>query len=241
MKYQNLGFVYAIEPALKRVFSGEKLKEAFLRHIEIFNTQPYMASFVIGNVIGMEEKNVEPQKIVEIKQSLACAYAAIGDRIFWARLRISVYLLTLILCFFALLSEKIENNYAIFLSLIIPTILYATFSIYIRFVGIKKGYSCAGSGVCGLDFIDWNKIVRISSRINYLLMLSILVPAAFYFLRYRSRFLSDKIFAGEVAFVAFCVAIQRYFKEKKKPLTYSLASCLVAAMFFAILKEFFLR
>lgn len=241
MKYQNLGFIYAIEPALKQIHSGEGLKKAYLRHIEIFNTQPYMAGFVIGNTIGMEERirEIGEAQLVKIKQSLACAYASIGDRIFWARLRISVYLSTILLYLFLSAIESVGPVKSAFLALVLPTAAYMAFSIYVRWAGLKRGYSCSGSGTCGLDFIDWNRVIRLSSRINYLAAVAIMVSALFAAFIYRTGFSGggNGLFAEELVFVSACVGIQRYFKGKKKPLTYTIAVCFAAAFFFAMFRK----
>src|SRR5512144_3368608 len=55
-RMQTLGFAYAIEPALRKLYSyqneyGERLKV----HLEYFNTQPYFASFIIGAAVRLEE------------------------------------------------------------------------------------------------------------------------------------------------------------------------------------------
>lgn len=241
MKYQNLGFVYAIEPAIREIHRGEELKKAYLRNTEIFNTQPYMASFVIGNTIGMEERiaQIGESQLVKIRQSLACAYASIGDRIFWARLRISVYLSTILLYLFFSVIEAVSPVKSAFLSLALPTAAYMSFSVYVRWVGLKRGYSCSGSGTCGLDFIDWNRIIRLFSRINYMADIAIMVSALFAAFIYRIGFSAgnNKLFGEELVFVAACVGTQRYFKGRKKPLTYAIAACFVLAFFFALFRK----
>jgi mannose PTS system EIID component len=94
-RFQNLGFAYCLQPALEKIYPDrEKLKAALLRHLQIFNTQPYMASFVLGNVAGIEERaaaSADPEAALKpmpgVKQALASSFASIGDRIFWGRLK----------------------------------------------------------------------------------------------------------------------------------------------------------
>lgn len=240
MKFQNLGFIFALQPALKRIHRGESLKQAYLRHLEIFNTQPYMAGFVLGNVVAMEEKNLEDKQISKIKQSLACAYASIGDRIFWARLRISVYLATIFLYFLFTVLQIFSPLKSAFVALALPTIFYSLFSIYIRAVGLKRGYACGGSGSCGLDFLNWNKIIKTASQANFLALLAILFYGLFAVLVYRTGFSKENnIFAFEFLFVVSAVLAQRHFRAQKKPLAWTLAACFAGAFLFALLKKLF--
>ncbi|MDO8805231.1 MAG: PTS system mannose/fructose/sorbose family transporter subunit IID, partial [Elusimicrobiota bacterium] len=52
-----LGFAFCLQPALEKIYQDkDALKAALLRHLQLFNTQPYMASFVLGNVASLEEK-----------------------------------------------------------------------------------------------------------------------------------------------------------------------------------------
>ncbi|MEW6042273.1 MAG: PTS system mannose/fructose/sorbose family transporter subunit IID [Elusimicrobiota bacterium] len=96
-RFQNMGFYFSIYPVLIRIWkTPSELKQAFLRHISIFNTQPYMSGFVLGNVWKMEEKMSDAdgidrdryeKEILNIKKALASSFASIGDRIFWGRLK----------------------------------------------------------------------------------------------------------------------------------------------------------
>ena len=44
-RMQNLGFLYSLMPVLKKLYPREQdLREAQARHLELFNSQPYMVS-----------------------------------------------------------------------------------------------------------------------------------------------------------------------------------------------------
>jgi mannose/fructose/N-acetylgalactosamine-specific phosphotransferase system component IID len=46
---QSLGFSYALLPVLKKLYPDRAEFEARLRlHMEYFNTQPYLAAFILG-------------------------------------------------------------------------------------------------------------------------------------------------------------------------------------------------
>lgn len=94
---QGLGFLLGVEPFLRRLHpSPERYREAALRHLEPFNTQPYMAGFALGMVGGMEEDLVRltedqrpaaEERIRQMKRAFGAALAALGDPFFWGALR----------------------------------------------------------------------------------------------------------------------------------------------------------
>jgi PTS system mannose-specific IID component len=89
---QNLGFAYAIEPALRALYpERERLEEALRRHLGFFNCHPYMAAAILGGAINHEERvaaGLEPPESPQnYKQTLQGPLAAIGDGFFWTALR----------------------------------------------------------------------------------------------------------------------------------------------------------
>jgi mannose PTS system EIID component len=90
-RMQNLGFAFAILPLARRMGKDEKSISSFLvRHLEYFNTNPYLSGAVLGSVIALEtddEHNDHTSDISRLKKSLMGPYAAIGDSFFWGSLR----------------------------------------------------------------------------------------------------------------------------------------------------------
>jgi PTS system mannose-specific IID component len=89
---QNLGFAYAIDPALRRLFADETAREAALqRHLCFFNCHPYMAAAILGGAIHHEEKVAAGQEPgaapLVYKATLQGPLAAVGDGFFWTGLR----------------------------------------------------------------------------------------------------------------------------------------------------------
>lgn len=89
---QNLGFLHAILPALRRVHRGEALLEAARRHAAYFNTHPYMVGYILGVSIRLEEdlaagRETNPKVVGLIKNRMAGPLAALGDALFWETLR----------------------------------------------------------------------------------------------------------------------------------------------------------
>jgi PTS system mannose-specific IID component len=89
---QNLGFAYAISPALRELYPDPAAREeAVRRHLGFFNCHPYMAAPILGGAIHHEEKVARgeepPSRPVQYKQTLQGPLAAIGDGFFWTALR----------------------------------------------------------------------------------------------------------------------------------------------------------
>jgi mannose PTS system EIID component len=89
---QNLGFAYAIDPALRRLYVDPGARNAALRrHLATFNCHPYTAAAIVGGAIHHEERvaaGEEPTGApLEYKQVLQGPLAAVGDGFFWAGLR----------------------------------------------------------------------------------------------------------------------------------------------------------
>jgi len=89
---QNLGFAYAIDPALRRLYADPgKRNEALRRHLATFNCHPYTAAAIVGGAIHHEERvaaGAEPSGApLAYKQVLQGPLAAVGDGFFWAGLR----------------------------------------------------------------------------------------------------------------------------------------------------------
>jgi mannose/fructose/N-acetylgalactosamine-specific phosphotransferase system component IID len=91
-RMQSLGFAFAIEPVLRKLYPEQTEYESRLRiHLEYFNTQPYLASFILGAVIRMEEDRANDRKVSEnvtdLKAALMAPLGALGDTFFWGALK----------------------------------------------------------------------------------------------------------------------------------------------------------
>ncbi len=89
---QNLGFAYAIDPALRKLYADPaKRSEALGRHLRFFNCHPVMAAAILGGAIHHEERVAAGQEPgsgpLQYKQTLQGPLAAVGDGFFWTALR----------------------------------------------------------------------------------------------------------------------------------------------------------
>lgn len=91
-RMQNLGWAFCLEPALRELYPDPTLRQAALkRHLELFNTHPYMAGYVLGAALKAESEAASGlasvDLVADIKTRLSPALAAVGDSFFWAALR----------------------------------------------------------------------------------------------------------------------------------------------------------
>jgi len=91
-RMQSLGFAYAIEPFLRRLYPDTKEYESRLKlHLEYFNTQPYLAAFILGAALRLEYERTSGHKydsdVAELKTALMAPLGALGDSFFWGALK----------------------------------------------------------------------------------------------------------------------------------------------------------
>ncbi|WP_331828689.1 PTS mannose transporter subunit IID [Candidatus Blochmannia sp. SNP] len=94
-RMQALGFCFTMIPIIKRLYPkrSENQKEAIKRHLEFFNTHPYVAAPILGVTMAMEEQKangattIDNASINGLKIGLMGPLAGVGDPIFWGTAR----------------------------------------------------------------------------------------------------------------------------------------------------------
>lgn len=92
-RMQNGGWCYAIIPAIKKLYKTKEERSAALkRHLEFFNTHPYIASPVMGVTLALEEDRangaaVDDTAIQGVKVGMMGPLAGVGDPVFWFTIR----------------------------------------------------------------------------------------------------------------------------------------------------------
>ena len=93
-RMQSMGFCVSMIPTIKRLYSKKEDQAAALkRHLEFFNTQPWVGSAIMGVTAAMEQerangaKDVDDAAISGVKVGLMGPLAGVGDPIFWGTLR----------------------------------------------------------------------------------------------------------------------------------------------------------
>ncbi|EHI75075.1 mannose-specific phosphotransferase system component IID high [Streptococcus criceti] len=92
-RMQNGGVAYTFIPAIKKLYSSKEDRAAALkRHLEFFNTHPFMANPIFGVTLALEEErangaNVDDAAISGVKVGMMGPLAGAGDPLFWFTLR----------------------------------------------------------------------------------------------------------------------------------------------------------
>ncbi|WPG25421.1 PTS system mannose/fructose/sorbose family transporter subunit IID [Enterococcus faecium] len=88
-RMQNGGWAFSMIPAIKKLYKTKEDRAAALeRHLEFFNTHPYVASPIIGVTLALEEERangapVDDVTIQGVKVGMMGPLAGIGDPVFW--------------------------------------------------------------------------------------------------------------------------------------------------------------
>ena len=92
-RMQNGGVAYTLIPAIKKLYSKKEDRAAALkRHLEFFNTHPFMANPIFGVTMALEEEransaDVDDAAISGVKIGMMGPLAGAGDPLFWFTLR----------------------------------------------------------------------------------------------------------------------------------------------------------
>ncbi|EOS7668798.1 PTS mannose/fructose/sorbose transporter family subunit IID [Enterococcus hirae] len=92
-RMQNGGWAFSMIPAIKKLYkTKEERTVALKRHLEFFNTHPYIASPILGVTLALEEERangapVDDVAIQGVKVGMMGPLAGVGDPVFWFTVR----------------------------------------------------------------------------------------------------------------------------------------------------------
>jgi PTS system mannose-specific IID component len=179
-RYLSYGVAYALLPVLRKIYPvSEERAQALSRHLEYFNTHPYMASFVLGAVIRMEgEKQQLPrpkqkqkeEEISALKVGMMGPIAAMGDNLFWATIRpyCGLIAVTLVLS----RSFQVKGQYWIIPLLFL--LVYNVAHVGLRLMGFLQGYRHGDQVVLTLRKFGFQEAIR-GLKLASILLLGVLV------------------------------------------------------------------
>lgn len=135
-RMQALGFCFSMVPVIRRLYpeNSEERKQAIKRHLEFFNTQPFVAAPVLGVTMAMEEQRangapIDDGAINGLKVGLMGPLAGVGDPIFWGTAR----------PVFAALGAGIAMSGSL-LGPILFFVLFNLVRLLVRYYGVAYGY-----------------------------------------------------------------------------------------------------
>ncbi|MBQ7496865.1 MAG: PTS mannose transporter subunit IID [Selenomonas sp.] len=158
-RMQAAGYCFGMVPILRRLYHGEELKQAIKRHLEFYNSQPFVTAPIIGITAAMEEKKANgadiPDGVINgIKVGMMGPLAGVGDPIFWGTLRP--------------ITAALGASFALTGSIAGPLIFFILFNavrLAIRWYGIKYGYA---KGTDVVQDIAGNKLQKITESASIL-------------------------------------------------------------------------
>ncbi len=133
-RMQALGYCFAMVPVIKRLYTGDERKQAIKRHLEFFNTQPFVTAPILGVTAAMEEQkangaDIDDGAINGLKIGLMGPLAGVGDPIFWGTLRP--------------VAAALGASIALTGSILGPILFFVIFNavrLAIRYYGVSYGY-----------------------------------------------------------------------------------------------------
>ena len=162
-RMQTLGFAYAMLPVLRRLYPDGAERASRLKvHMEYFNTQPYLAAFILGAAARLEQERAAGRGTGTYRRSNRpshgplgrSATASSGDRSNPLRQR------SLWRCFMA----------GAWWAPLLFLVVYNTFHLVIRAGVFLAGYRTAGDAAALLDTYSFTKMARLFKAISLSLL-----------------------------------------------------------------------
>ncbi|HHX07457.1 MAG TPA: PTS mannose transporter subunit IID [Erysipelothrix sp.] len=183
-RMQALGFLYSMVPTIRELYpdaNDPNRKDAIARHLEFFNTQPFVTAPILGIVLAMEEQraagaDIDDAAINGIKVGMMGPLAGVGDPIFWGTLRPVV--------------GAFAAGFAMQGSIMGPLIFFVVFNavrLGFRAWGLKYGYEKGGElikdvsggvlrkitvGASVLGLFIMGALIQLSTSVNFSFVVS---------------------------------------------------------------------
>ena len=92
-RMQNGGWCYSLIPAIKKLYpQKDDQAKALKRHLEFYNTHPYVSAPVMGVTLALEEERANGMPVTDtaiqgVKVGMMGPLAGVGDPVFWYTVR----------------------------------------------------------------------------------------------------------------------------------------------------------
>lgn len=173
---QNLGFIYAIEPGLRRIYrDSDDLRAARERYITHYNTHPFWTPLLLG-IFLHEEENIRrglvpARALTSIKDTASYTLSAIGDSVFTGTL------LPLWAIGSACLVVSGHTGLALFFTILLFALLQV-FRLYTFVLGLRNGMTALAQ-VRRFRLIDWGQRFKIANAVLLAVFLRLVAPEGF--------------------------------------------------------------
>jgi len=161
---QNLGLLTTLLPWLNRQERDTEQDRLFCRrYYEFFNTNPYLANFLVGGLLRLESERrdgggLPPGLSQTFRDSLGRAFASIGDQLFWLGLRPAA---TMAICLLGL------NG--LWPAVLVLVAAFALWQMALRWYSLGRGYRLGMDIIEVLDNPVWHRAVALATRSAVLL------------------------------------------------------------------------
>jgi PTS system mannose-specific IID component len=159
-RMQNLGWAYCMQPVIQKLYPEPKARaEAYKRHLEFFNTHPYLAGIILGYAARVEVKAAQGDAVAiqaasSVKLGMMGPLAALGDSFFWATLRPMAALVGVMVVLFAQGSAWASLGAGAFL------VIYNMPHLFLRVLAVPFGYAAGEEVVTLLRRIEVPALVQ---------------------------------------------------------------------------------
>lgn len=170
-RQQHMGYCFSMLPIIRRLYDKKEDRVAAARrHMEFFNTTPYISTMVLGISTAMEEANTQDENfdassISSVKAALMSPLAGIGDSLFWGTLRVIATGLGV--------SLALEGN---ILGPILFLIAFNVPSYLIRWFCLKWGYGFGTSFLSRIEASGLMPKLTMGAAILGLMVIGAMVP-----------------------------------------------------------------
>lgn len=164
-RMHNLGFAFQMIPVIEKFYdTKEERADALKRHLEFYNTHPYVTAPILGVTVAMEEEKANGGDISDgaingIKVGMMGPLAGVGDPIFWGTMRPVL--------------AALGAGLAIEGSLLGPLVFFVIFNVLrlsFRYFGLKIGYQKGMSLVSDMGGSVLNKLTEGASILGLFIM-----------------------------------------------------------------------
>ena len=198
-RMQNGGWCFAILPALKELYPEEAdYHAAVQRHLEFYNTHPYVSAPIMGIILSMEERkangeDISDQAIHDMKMGLMGPLAGVGDPVFWFTIRPIIAAV----CAAMALTKNIYGPILFFLAW---NIIRISFLWIAQELGYKKGVHLVDELSDG-----FLKKVSLSASMVGMFVIGILVQR---FVNIPVSLQLDSVFPGILGLILFLISVK---------------------------------
>jgi len=158
-RMQNLGLLAIMVGWLRRRPRDVERDRLFCRrYYEFFNTNPYLANYLVGGLLRLEAEReagetMPPDLVRMVRDSLARSLASIGDQLFWLGLRPT---LVMGACLLGLYGRTLE--------ILILVAVFALIQFCLRWWTLARGYELGMDVVEDLADPRWHRAISAATR-----------------------------------------------------------------------------